>query len=131
MLDHRLTAPEPPEAVAARLTGRAHRDARPARQVPDRRARRRRGAARHLRMTGNLLLAGGAAARSRRASCAPRALLDDGSYLALHRRPPLRHLARRRGRRRGLLAGKLGPEPLGRAGRPRTWRARSRAARRP
>ena len=46
IFDHRLTDPEPPSAVAARLSGARIDGARPARQVPADRAGRRRGAGR-------------------------------------------------------------------------------------
>ena len=112
ILDFRLTDPEPPEAVAARL--RASRI-----ETLDRRGKYLivqldDGAALlvHLRMTGNLLWLAEppeVAPRFLRA----RALLDDGSYLAYTD-------ARRFGTWRvaedgaeAYLAGKLGPEPLG------------------
>ena len=112
ILDFRLTDPEPPEVVAARLQGvRVETLGRRGKylifQLDD-------GAALlvHLRMTGNLLWLPEPPERDPRFRRA-RALLDDGSYLAYTD-------ARRFGTWRvaedgaeAYLAGKLGPEPLG------------------
>ena len=111
VLDHRLTDPEPPEAVAARLQGvRIETLARRGKYLI---ATLDDGAALlvHLRMTGNLLWL------ERPPEADPRflrawAVLDDGSYLAYTD-------ARRFGTWRvaedgaeAWLGGKLGPEPL-------------------
>jgi formamidopyrimidine-DNA glycosylase len=111
ILDHRLTDPEPPAAVAARLAGSRIE------------AVRRRGKylvielddgaalTIHLRMTGNVLWLPSppeAAPPFLRA----RALLDDGSYLGY---TDVRRFGTWRVAEDGvelLLAGKLGPEPL-------------------
>src|SRR4029077_17772355 len=109
--DHRLTDPEPPAAVAARLAG-SRIDAVGRRgkylviELDD-------GAALtiHLRMTGNVLWLPSppeAAPPFLRA----RALLDDGSYLGY---TDVRRFGTWRVAEDGvelLLAGKLGPEPL-------------------
>ena len=112
ILDHRLTDPEPPEAVAARLQGiRVETLERRGKYLI---AVLEDGAALlvHLRMTGNLLWLEGPPETDPRFLRA-RALLDDGSYLAYTD-------ARRFGTWRvaedgadAWLAGKLGPEPLG------------------
>jgi formamidopyrimidine-DNA glycosylase len=111
ILDHRLTAPEPPEAVAARLTGvRVEALGRRGKYLI---AELDDGAALlvHLRMTGNLFWLPEPPPEHPRFLRA-RALLDDGSYLAYAD-------ARRFGTWRvaedgadAALAGKLGPEPL-------------------
>ena len=112
VLDHRLTDPEPPEAVAARLQGlRIETLGRRGKYLI---AVLDDGAALlvHLRMTGNLLWLEQPPEADPRFLRA-RALLDDGSYLAYTD-------ARRFGTWRvaedgadAWLAGKLGPEPLG------------------
>ena len=111
IFDHRLTDPEPPSAVAARLSG-ARIDALGRRgkylliELED-------GAALtvHLRMTGNVLWL-----PSPPAVAPPflraRAVLDDGSYLGY---TDVRRFGTWRVAEDGaeaLLAGKLGPEPL-------------------
>jgi formamidopyrimidine-DNA glycosylase len=111
VLDHRLTDPEPPEAVAARLQGmRVETLGRRGKYLI---AELADGAALlvHLRMTGNLLWLAEPPAIDPRFLRA-RALLDDGSYLAYTD-------ARRFGTWRvaedgaeAWLTGKLGPEPL-------------------
>jgi formamidopyrimidine-DNA glycosylase len=112
VLDHRLTDPEPTEAVAARLLGvRVESLGRRGKyllvELDD-------GAALlvHLRMTGNLLWLAAPPETEPRFLRA-RMLLDDGSYLAYTD-------ARRFGTWRvaedgaeAWLSGKLGPEPLG------------------
>jgi formamidopyrimidine-DNA glycosylase len=110
--DHRLTDPEPPSAVAARLSGRrvealGRRGKYLLMELDD-------GAALvvHLRMTGNVLWLPSPP------ELAPpflraRALLDDGSYLGY---TDIRRFGTWRVGEDGaelLLAGKLGPEPLG------------------
>jgi formamidopyrimidine-DNA glycosylase len=112
VLDHRLTDPEQPETVAARLQGtRVETLGRRGKYLI---AELGDGAALlvHLRMTGNLLWLPEPPASDPRFLRA-RALLDDGSYLAYTD-------ARRFGTWRvaedgaeAWLAGKLGPEPLG------------------
>jgi formamidopyrimidine-DNA glycosylase len=112
VLDHRLTDPEPPEAVAARLLGaRVETLGRRGKYLLIELAD---GAALtvHLRMTGNLLWLS-----SPPAAAPPflraRALLDDGSYLGY---TDVRRFGTWRVAEDGaeaLLAGKLGPEPLG------------------
>ena len=126
ILDHRLTDPEPPEAVAARLQGvRIETLGRRGKYLI---AELDDGAALlvHLRMTGNLLWLPQPPEADPRFLRA-RALLDDGSYLAYTD-------ARRFGTWR---VAEDGAEPGSRAssgpsrsatGRPPTWRARSRAA---
>jgi formamidopyrimidine-DNA glycosylase len=112
VFDHRLTDPEPPAAVADRLTGtRIEELGRRGKylviELDDRAA-----LTVHLRMTGNLLWLPSppeAAMPFLRA----RALLDDGSYLAY---TDIRRFGTWRVAEDGvdaLLAGKLGPEPLG------------------
>jgi formamidopyrimidine-DNA glycosylase len=111
IFDHRLTDPEPPEAVAARLEGVRIETLR--RRGKYLIAELDDGAALlvHLRMTGNLLWLAEPPEEAPRFLRA-RALLDDGSYLAYTD-------ARRFGTWRiaedgaeAWLAGKLGPEPL-------------------
>jgi formamidopyrimidine-DNA glycosylase len=112
VLDPRLTDPEPPEAVAARLQGtRVETLGRRGKYLI---AELGDGAALlvHLRMTGNLLWLPEPPASDPRFLRA-RALLDDGSYLAYTD-------ARRFGTWRvaedgaeAWLSGKLRPEPLG------------------
>jgi formamidopyrimidine-DNA glycosylase len=111
VLDHRLTDPEPPEAVAARLQGvRIETLGRRGKYLI---AELDDGAALlvHLRMTGNLLWLPAPPEEAPRFLRAW-ALLDDGSYLAYTD-------ARRFGTWRiaedgaeAWLTGKLGPEPL-------------------
>jgi formamidopyrimidine-DNA glycosylase len=111
VLDHRLTDPEPPESVAARLQGvRIETLGRRGKYLI---AELDDGAALlvHLRMTGNLLWLPAPPEDDPRFLRAW-ALLDDGSYLAYTD-------ARRFGTWRiaedgaeAWLAGKLGPEPL-------------------
>ena len=112
ILDYRLTDPEPPSAVAARLSGRriealGRRGKYLLMELDD-------GAALvvHLRMTGNVLWL-----PSPPETAPPflraRALLDDGSYLGY---TDIRRFGTWRVGEDGaevLLAGKLGPEPLG------------------
>ncbi len=112
ILDHRLTDPEPPEAVAARLTGgRIETLGRRGKylliELDD-------GAALtvHLRMTGNLLWLP-SPPEAPPPFLRARALLDDGSYLGY---TDVRRFGTWRVAEDGaeaLLAGKLGPEPLG------------------
>jgi len=112
IFDHRLTDPEPPSTVASRLSGaRIHALGRRGKylliELED-------GAALtvHLRMTGNLLWLPSPP------EVAPpflraRALLDDRSYLGY---TDVRRFGTWRVAEDGaeaLLAGKLGPEPLG------------------
>ena len=107
--DDRLVAPEPREAVAARLTGTRVTRARPARQAPARAARRRRHARdppAHDRQpavgAGDAPApAGGARARRR----------DRGR---VHRPAPVRHLAVLEGEPEldEFLSERLGIEPL-------------------
>src|SRR4051794_40180669 len=112
ILDHRLTEPEPLEAVAARLAG-ARIEALGRRgkylllELHD-------GAALlvHLRMTGNLLWLP-APPEADPPFLRARASLDDGSYLGY---TDIRRFGTWRVAEDGaetLLAGKLGPEPLG------------------
>jgi formamidopyrimidine-DNA glycosylase len=112
VLDYRLTDPEPPDAVAARLRGaRVETLGRRGKYLLFELAD---GAALavHLRMTGNLLWL------SSPPTVAPpflraRALLDDGSFLGY---TDVRRFGTWRVAEDGaeaLLAGKLGPEPLG------------------
>jgi formamidopyrimidine-DNA glycosylase len=111
VLDHRLTDPEPPEAVAARLQGvRIETIGRRGKYLI---AELDDGAALlvHLRMTGNLLWLSAPPAVAPRFLRA-RALLDDGSYLAY---TDVRRFGTWRVAEDGAeawLAGKLGPEPL-------------------
>jgi formamidopyrimidine-DNA glycosylase len=112
ILDHRLTDPEPPSAVAARLSG-ARIDGLGRRgkylliELADDAA-----LVIHLRMTGNLLwLASPPEADP--PFLRARALLDDGSYLGYTdiRRFGTWHVAEDGAD--AYLTGKLGPEPLG------------------
>jgi len=112
IFDYRLTDPEPPEVVAARLQGvRIETLERRGKYLI---VKLDDGAALlvHLRMTGNLLWLEAPPEEDPRFLRA-RVLLDDGSYLAYTD-------ARRFGTWRvaedgadAYLAGKLGPEPLG------------------
>jgi formamidopyrimidine-DNA glycosylase len=112
IFDHRLTDPEPAEAVAARLQGArietlGRRGKYLIAELDD-------GAALlvHLRMTGNPLWLEAPPAADPRFLRA-RALLDDGSYLAY---TDARRFGTWRVAEDGAehwLAGKLGPEPLG------------------
>ena len=112
ILDYRLTAPEPPEAVAARLLGgRIERLDRRGKYLLIELAD---GAALavHLRMTGNLLWLP-SEPEAAPAFLRARAVLDDGSYLAY---TDIRRFGTWRVTEDGAeewLAGKLGPEPLG------------------
>jgi len=112
ILDHRLTDPEPPESVAARLAGAriealGRRGKYLVMELGD-------GAALtiHLRMTGNVRWLAAPPAEPLPFLRA-RALLDDGSYLAY---TDVRRFGTWRVAEDGvdaLLAAKLGPEPLG------------------
>ncbi len=130
VLDYRLTDPEPPEAVAARLQGVAHRDARPPRQVPHRRARRRRRAARTSAYDREPALARRRRPLRLRASCAPGAT----RRRLLSRPTPTRGASapgasQRTVRRPGSPASSAPSRST--IGWPPTWRAPSRAGRRP
>ncbi|HET6174617.1 MAG TPA: bifunctional DNA-formamidopyrimidine glycosylase/DNA-(apurinic or apyrimidinic site) lyase [Gaiellales bacterium] len=112
ILDYRLTAPEPPEAVAARLTGmRVEAVGRRGKylllELGD-------GAALtvHLRMTGNLLWLQ-APPEHDPPFLRARAQLDDGSYLAYTDIRRFGTWLVAEDGAEALLAGKLGPEPLG------------------
>jgi formamidopyrimidine-DNA glycosylase len=112
VLDFRLTAPEPPEAVAARLTGRrieslGRRGKYLLLELDDDAA-----LVVHLRMTGNVLWLSGPP-EVPPPFLRARALLDDGSYVGY---TDVRRFGTWRVAEDGadaLLAGKLGPEPLG------------------
>jgi formamidopyrimidine-DNA glycosylase len=112
VLDFRLTAPEPPEAVAARLTGRrieslGRRGKYLLLELDDDAA-----LVVHLRMTGNVLWLSGPP-EVPPPFLRARALLDDGSYVGY---TDIRRFGTWRVAEDGAeawLAGKLGPEPLG------------------
>ena len=112
VLDFRLTAPEPVEAVAARLTGRriesvGRRGKYLLIELDDDAA-----LVVHLRMTGNVLWLP-QAPEGPPPFLRARALLDDGSYVGY---TDIRRFGTWRVAEDGaeaLLAGKLGPEPLG------------------